>query len=129
LGKAILLIILVLGAGFYFPTTRPTLLDVLGPLINPALAMQCSVEMDKITRELQISTRNAQPVPAQGQAFSNWMIGHFRPEGTRDSWGNEYSLINWTDSVGVVSRGPDLEIGTADDILRTIRLQRWNRRR
>ena len=34
MGKVILLIILVLGAGFYFPTTRPVLLDTLGPLIT-----------------------------------------------------------------------------------------------
>jgi len=35
----------------------------------------------------------------------------------------------WRDSVGIVSNGPDLEIGTADDIVLTAVIQRQRRNR
>ena len=67
MGKFIVLVILVLGAGFYFPMTRPTLVDATGPIINPAFVWQTRGEMDKITRRLQMLNREGQALPDQGQ--------------------------------------------------------------
>ena len=46
-----------------------------------------------------------------------------------DAWGTPYSLKLWTDSIGIVSNGPDLEVNTTDDLLETTRIERQRRRR
>lgn len=129
LGKIFLLTAILLGAGLYFPSTRPTVMDVLAPVINPALIWQTRGEMAQITRELQMINRQGQSLPAPGQDFSEWMVRNFQGGSSRDSWGNEYSLIIWPDSIAIVSRGPDLEIATPDDVIETARIQRQRRRR
>lgn len=129
MSKVILLIILALGAGFYFPATRPVLVDTFAPVINPALEWQSSREMDQIARKLQFINREGQPIPTPGQDFGEWMARNFQGGSSLDAWGNEYSLVSWPDSVGIYSRGPDLEIGTADDFHRAARIQRQRRRR
>lgn len=129
MAKLILLVSLVLGAGFYFPATRPTLQDLFAPVINPALSWQSRGEMDQITKKLQIINREGQDLPVPGQEFGEWIARNFQGGRDRDAWGNEYTLTTWSDSVGVISRGPDLEVGTADDLLRTARIQRQRRRR
>lgn len=123
-GKVVLLIILVVGAGLYFPTTRPTVLDTLGPVINPALGWQSGAEMEKIIRELQILNQEGQPLPSKGKNFAEWMAREFPGARSRDSWGNEYTLEIWPDSIGIISRGADLEIRTADDLKHTVRFQK-----
>ena len=129
LGRFIILVILVLGAGFYFPMTRPTLVDAAGPIVNPAFVWQTRGEMDKITRRLQMLNREGQALPDQGQDFAEWMVRNFQGGSGRDAWGNEYTLVTWADSVGIISKGPDLEIGTPDDVQRAARIQRQRRRR
>lgn len=129
LGKIFVILVLLLGAGLYFPSTRPAILDFLSPVINPALVWQTRSEMAQITRRLQMINREGQPIPAQGQEFSEWMVGTFQGGSSQDAWGNEYTLVTWPDSVGVVSRGPDLEINTPDDVMETARIQRQRRRR
>lgn len=104
-------------------------MDVLAPVINPALIWQTRGEMGQITRELQMINREGRRLPAAGQEFSDWMVRNFQAGSSRDAWGNEYSLVTWPDSVGVLSRGPDLEIGTPDDVMETARIQRQRRRR
>lgn len=128
MGKLFLLILLVLGAGFYFPHSRPTLLEWTGPIINPAMEWQSRNEMDQITRKIQMINREGQPIPAPGLEFSEWMVRNFQGGTSRDAWGNEYTLVVWPDSIGVLSRGPDLEIKTLDDFQRTARIQRQRRR-
>lgn len=123
-GKVVLLIILVVGAGLYFPSTRPALLDTLGPVINPALGWQSRAEMDQITRKLQMINREGQPIPSKGQDFAEWMVRNFPGGKSRDSWDNEYTIEIWPDSVGIVSKGADLEIRTPDDLIKTVRIQR-----
>ncbi|MFO8172936.1 MAG: hypothetical protein R6T96_01540, partial [Longimicrobiales bacterium] len=105
LGKIFVLTAILLGAGLYFPSTRPTILDVLAPVINPALIWQTRGEMAQITRELQMINRQGQSLPAPGQDFSEWMVRNFQGGSSRDSWGNEYSLVTWPDSIAIVSRG------------------------
>ncbi len=128
MGKLFLIFILLLGAGLYFPQTRPRILEALGPVLNPALTWQSRGEMDQITRRLQIINREGQPLPDQGLEFSEWMVRNFQGGSSRDAWGNEYTIVHWADSVGIVSRGPDLEVGTFDDIIHTARIQRQRRR-
>jgi hypothetical protein len=129
LAKIILLITLCLGAGFYFPSTRPTLQEVFAPIINPALSWQSRNEMSQVTKKLQLINREGQLLPAPGKEFLDWMVRNFQGSKARDAWGNEYTLTTWSDSVAVVSRGPDLEARTIDDFKITARIQRERRRR
>ena len=128
MGKLIILIVLILGAAFYFPQTRPMMLDVLGPALNPVLSWQTKGEIDQINRELQTLYRTGQSLPARGEPFRDWMFRNFQGGSSLDAWGNSYSLNLWADSVGVSSRGPDLEINTPDDIVKTIPIGRQRRR-
>ena len=128
MGKFFILIILVLGAAFYFPQSRPVMLEVLGPVLNPVLTWQTEGEITQITRELQMLSRTGQPLPGRGGAFQDWMNRNFQGGSSLDSCGNTYSLRVWTDSVGVVSRGPDLEINTPDDIVQSVGIFRSRRR-
>jgi hypothetical protein len=56
------------------------------------------------------------------------MVRNFHGGSSLDAWGNTYSLRLWTDSVGVASRGPDLEINTPDDIVQAVPIRRLRRR-
>lgn len=129
LGKLFVFLAIALGAGLYFPSTRPVILDWLAPVINPALTWQTRGEMGQITRKLQMINREGQPIPTPGEDFSDWMVRNFQGGSSRDAWGNEYSLVVWGDSVGVVSRGPDLEVNTPDDVVESARIQRQRRSR
>jgi hypothetical protein len=128
LGKYLILITLILGAAFYFPQTRPVVLDTLAPVLNPVLTWQTKGEITQINRELQALVRSGQALPAQGEAFQAWVLHNFQGGSSLDAWGNTYILRRWTDSIGVVSKGPDLEINTPDDILQSIPVDRQRRR-
>ena len=129
MGKLFLLLLLSLGAALYFPTSRAVVLDVAAPVLNPALAWQCRGEMNRITRELQMINREGQAIPSRGQDFAEWMVRNFQGGSGRDAWGNEYTLLTWPDSIGILSNGPDLEVNTEDDIIQTARIQRQRRGR
>lgn len=129
MGKLFVVLVLLLGAGLYFPNTRPVILEWASPVINPALTWQTRSEMGQVTRKLQLINREGQQLPEPGQEFSDFLVRTFQGGSSRDAWGNEYYLVVWPDSVGVVSRGPDLEINTADDVVETARIQRQRRRR
>jgi hypothetical protein len=129
LGKLILFLLLALGAGLYFPQTRPVLIDTFEPILNPILTWQTRGEMAQITRELQMINREGQALPEPGEEFQAWMGRNFQGGDRLDSWGNQYSLVLWPDSVGIKSNGPDLELNTSDDILETALIPRQRRRR
>ena len=129
MGKLVLFLLLALGAALYFPQTRPVVLDTLAPVLNPILTWQTKGEMAQITRELQMINREGQALPEPGEDFRAWMGRNFQGGDREDSWGIPYSLTTWPDSVGVVSKGPDLEINTPDDILETALIPRQRRRR
>jgi hypothetical protein len=130
IGKILLLIALVLGAALYFPESRPVVLDILAPVLNPVFRWQTNGELSHILRELQTIQREGhQPLPQPGEDFQAWMARNFQGGETKDSWGNLYSMRVWRDSVGIVSRGPDLEIQTLDDIQVTMPVPRDGRRR
>jgi hypothetical protein len=124
LGKFVLMVVLVLGAALYFPQTRPTVLAILRPVLNPVLVWQTKSEMGQIIRELQAMDREGRQLPQPGQEFQAWMERNFQGGSLQDSWGSPYALRLWTDSLAVVSLGPDLEIHTADDVVRTVEIQR-----
>ncbi|MFC1662362.1 hypothetical protein ACFL3S_13070 [Gemmatimonadota bacterium] len=130
LGKILLLLALTLGAALYFPQSRPMVLDTFAPVINPVLRWQTHGELNQILRELQtIQREGRQPLPVPGEDFQAWMDRNFWGGEGVDGWGNRYTMRTWRDSVGVISRGPDLVIDTPDDLRATLPLPRERRRR
>jgi len=120
LAKLILLLLVLLGASLYFPQTRPVVVETLAPVLNPIFRWQTRGEMDRIGRELDTIYRQGNDLPPPGASFRNWMSKNFFGGAKTDAWGTDYSLTVWRDSIGLVSNGPDLEIGTADDIILSV---------
>jgi hypothetical protein len=116
LAKAILLLLILLGALFYFPKTRPTMVETFAPMLDPVFTWQTRDEMDRISRELQTLSRQGSTLPTPGESFQNWMGKNFFGGAKTDAWGTMYTMQVSRDSVNIVSNGPDLEIGTADDL-------------
>lgn len=104
-------------------------MDTLAPVLNPVFAWQTRSEMDQIARELQMINREGQALPEPGEEFNAWMGRNFQGGSSVDAWGNPYRLLIWDDSVGISSRGPDLEIDTADDLREAALIPRQRRRR
>jgi hypothetical protein len=124
LGKFFLMLVLGFGAALYFPQTRPVVLDLLNPLLRPVFVWQTKAEMDKIVRELGTMDREGQRLPQPGQEFQMWMERSFQGGSLLDSWGSPYTLTLRIDSLALTSPGPDMVIGTPDDIVRTVEIQR-----
>jgi len=123
-GKLFLILVLGLGMALYFPRSRAVVLDVSRPVLNPVLVWQTKSELDKIVRELQALNREGRRLPEPGREFQAWMERSFQGGSLLDSWGSSYTLRIWMDSLAVVSPGPDLVVGTEDDIVRTVDIQR-----
>jgi len=129
LWKLLFFFLILLGASLYFPQTRPVVLKYLAPVINPVLTWQTKGEMQQIGRELETLNRQGSDLPTPGSSFQHWMEGRFMGGSRTDGWGVDYTLRVWRDSVGIVSNGPDREIGTPDDIVHPVRLIERGRRR
>jgi hypothetical protein len=127
--KVVLILLVLLGAAFYFPQTRPVVVDTLAPVMNPVLTWQTRGEMEGIVRELQTLSRQGNDLPTPGESFNAWMLRNFMGGSKTDAWGVNYTLRIWRDSIGIVSNGPDREIETADDIMETAMVQRRGDRR
>lgn len=126
--KIILLLICLLGAAAYFPKTRPVVVDIFAPVINPALTWQSRGEMKEILRSLRTRNQSGRELPARGREFNDWLIRTYPGGQGEDAWGTPYSLKTWADSVGIMSNGPDLEVNTEDDFIETTPIQRQPRR-
>ena len=122
-------LLVLLGAALYFPQTRPTVLETLGPVMNPVLGWQTKGEMKSISRELETLNRQGSDLPTPGPSFQNWITKRFMGGSKTDAWGVNYSLQMWRDSVGIVSNGPDHELGTADDLHHLVAVPPPGRRR
>lgn len=129
MGRVVLILLILLGAAAYFPQTRPVVQEYMGPVLNPVLTWQTNGEMDRIKRELESLNRQGSDLPTPGSSFQAWMVRNFMGGAKTDAWGVNYTLSLWRDSIGIVSNGPDREVGTADDLLQTLRIRTESRRR
>lgn len=103
----------------------------MSPLLNPYRTMATRSEMSRITNRL-VQMRNMgfpRPAPDDFQAFVRQRV---EGEDGLDRWGSPYIILPTSDSVTVVSPGPDLTYGSDDDVTAAIRYrapQRGVRRR
>ena len=116
MGKIFLIAVVALLAGLAIPATRPKILEQIDPVLYPIHKWQNESEMDQIARELLAFERTYYRLPTDRNGFPGWMEGQFAPESQADTWGTPYELRVWTDSLSIVSGGPDRTIDTPDDL-------------
>ena len=123
MGRLMLLIILGLAAGMYFPDSRAVLLDKGEPVLRPMLVWNAEREIEKIISEVQQTENVEMRLPAKGE-WVRWVEANFAGDGSRDPWGSVYLYEIQDDSFAVISNGPDRIRKTADDI-RDVRVRNW----
>ena len=129
--KALLLVIIVLGAAWAYPPSRERIahaatpvLELLGPvgerLLAPAKRYQARSELDFLVNQMKMDRDEAKPLP-DARTFPQW-IKRKRPSGgdEMDPWGTPYFLVPVSYGLSVVSAGPDRTRGTEDDISKAL---------
>jgi len=113
--RLILLVMLGLITGLYFPATRSILLGLAEPVIVPVVRWSNAEEMDQIARNVVEHERLTGQMPA-GTGWLGWLDYRYSAEDMRlDPWGTPYELELSPDSVWIVSLGPDRTRQTDDD--------------
>ena len=113
--RLILLVILGLATWYYFPETRAMLFDVAEPVVLPVLRWGVQDEMAQIARNAVDHERLTGQLPG-GADWLDWLQYRYASQDARtDPWGTTYQVASSTDSVWVLSYGPDRTRDTEDD--------------
>ena len=123
MGKLILLVIIGLGVGMYFPDSRAVLMEKGEPVLRPMLVWNTQREIEKIVLQVQQNEQIDLRLPSRSE-WVRWVGDHFSEDGSRDAWGNFYQYEIQEDSFAVVSAGPDL-LGKTEDDIRDVRVRNW----
>ena len=123
MGRLILLIILGLCVGFYFPDSRAMLMEKGGPVLSPFLAWGAQREIEEIAAGVQQQESTELRLPSKGE-WLKWLQTHYSDDVTHDPWGNIYQYEVSPDSFAITSNGADKIRKTADDI-RDVRIRNW----
>lgn len=123
MGKLILLVIVALGVGLYFPESRAVLFEKGEPVLRPVLQWSAQREIEQIVSSLQDMENVERRLPERRE-YVGWLGETFTSDAARDPWGSPYGYELQADSFAIVSSGPDREPGTADDI-RDVRVRNW----
>lgn len=92
----------------------------LSPLVNPYRRLKSESEMSEAVREL-VRDRNMGYVRPQPDEFRAYMQREIEGEDGLDAWGTPYIIRPTTDSLAIISAGPDLEYDTEDDLVEKMR--------
>ena len=126
MSRVVLMIILGLSAAMYFPDSRQAIIDRAMPVLRPILTRAAVREMNQISQELLDTDQIGQPLPSR-RDWLRWLDDNYPGETSLDPWGNVYQFYPWTDSLALISYGPDKERGTEDDV-RVVRVRTsWRR--
>ena len=105
--KVSLLLIVGIFAVYYFPDSRLMLLDATEPLVLPVIKSGALEEMERIGRNVIDYESLTGDVPDRGDWVSWLDFRYTLDEQRRDPWGSAYELGVATDSVMIISYGPD----------------------
>lgn len=120
MGRILLLLIVALGLGLAFPSSREVIVERARPLMNPALTWMTVQQLNQIVVDLQFEEETRGRLPLGRGEFDQWMDRRYPQAGSReDSWGTRYRLELVPEGFAVMSAGPDGGFGTEDDIRRT----------
>lgn len=120
MGRFFLLLVVALGVGLYFAESRARILDVAGPMANPAYRWMSHQQMTQIVSDLEVVLGTGVRLPLARGEFDDWLDQRYRQLRSReDAWGTRYQLQSRGESFDVISAGPDREFRTDDDLVRT----------
>lgn len=120
MGKIILIVLVALGVGLYFPESRAVMVEHSRPLLDPFHRWVTHQELGRIVDDLEQMRGVGDGLPTRAEAFEAWMERRYQQASSRvDSWGTPYRLEVHADSFYVVSAGPDQEFGTDGDLRRS----------
>jgi hypothetical protein len=118
MGRLILLILVALGAGLYFPESRSRLLEWAGPAIEPGYRWMTQQELNRIASDFEIYLSGRGVEQLGRSEFDTWLDTRYpRPRSRVDSWGTRYVAEVTRTGFTVRSAGPDLAFKTADDLV------------
>ena len=123
MGKLILVVIIGLAVGMYFPDSRAVLMDKGEPVLRPMLVWNAQREIERIVLGVQQNEQVELRLPSRGQ-WVKWVEDHFAGDGARDPWGNFYQYEIQEDSFAIISIGPD-RLGKTEDDIRDVRVRNW----
>ena len=113
--RLLLLILLALVTWYYFPETRVMLLDVAEPVVVPIRRWSAEEEMSQLAQNVVDHERLTGALPS-GSEWLAWLDYRYSSDDAKsDPWGSVYQLLEWKDSIAVVSLGPDRVRMTDDD--------------
>ncbi len=116
--RLILLVILGFVAALYFPDSRQAMIDRAMPVVEPVLIWSAEREIEELSRIVRRDARETYQLP-ETRAWATWLTANFSGNARTDPWGKIYSYSAWPDSFRIRSNGPDLLLGTEDDVLLT----------
>ncbi len=115
MSRLTLLTVLALVTWYYFPETRAILLDVAEPIVVPVIRWSTEGEMTQMGRNVVDYERLTGELPV-GSAWLSWLDFRYADAEVRtDPWGSTYQLAVASDSVWILSYGPDRTRDTNDD--------------
>jgi hypothetical protein len=118
-GRLLIVLLIVLGAGLYFPQTREWIFERASPLLTPAYVWMTNQELGQIAADLSVLQGSRTDLPTRRGEFDAWMDRRYPGEKSRvDAWGTRYRLEVLSSRFRVISAGPDRTFGTDDDLSR-----------
>lgn len=115
--KIIVVLLALLGAALYFPSTRPVVLETAAPILDPVLRWSTRGEMNRLARDLEQMERTSRRLPEPREQWPAWLEREYQGgEAALDAWGTPYAYILWPDSFAILSHGPDQARGSGDDV-------------
>ena len=110
-----LLIVLALVTWYYFPETRVILMDVTEPIVVPFIRWSAQDEMAHMGRNVVDYERLTGELPV-GPEWLGWLdVRYPNSEVQLDPWGSTYQIVVVSDSIWILSYGPDRIRDTNDD--------------
>lgn len=117
MGKLIFIIIVLLGAGMAFPTTRAMMETKAAPVIDGVKAKVVPGRLEAMADQLEARVGRGEKFPNN---WPGWLERDYSSS-AQDPWGNLYFLEIGRNDFTVGSAGPDGQEGTPDDIKLTRR--------
>lgn len=118
MGRFLLVLLIALGLGLYFPRSREVIVEWVSPLADPAYRWMTRQELDQIATDLELHLERRGRAPFRGDEFDVWLDDRYPQERSRvDAWGTRYRAQVTAAELRVVSAGPDTEFGTDDDLV------------
>lgn len=114
-----LLLVLLVGTAaiLYFPDSRAMVMEVTEPVLNRVARWNLEEEMRQVSRDVAGYEASTGSLPDR-RRWLEWLDYRYASAELRtDPWGSTYELKVWTDSVGVLSYGPDRLRETSDDVV------------